>query len=49
VDGAAADPTGIANLNKGAGTSLEHVCKVFGGCNQASIPIYVRLADDAWS
>jgi hypothetical protein len=26
--------------------SLEHVGKVFGGCNQASVPIDVRLADE---
>ena len=46
VDGVAADVTGIANIDIGARASLKHVCKVFGGCNKASIPIDVRLADE---
>src|SRR5262245_17830261 len=46
VHGAAADRARNANIDKGARTRLKHVCKVFGGCDQASIPIYVRLADE---
>jgi hypothetical protein len=46
VDGAAADGAGNANVDKGAGAGFEHVCKVFGGCNETSVSIDMRLADE---
>jgi hypothetical protein len=46
MDGAAAAGAGVANIDKGAGTGFEHVCKVFGSCDQASIAIDVCLADE---
>src|SRR5262249_1344656 len=39
VDRAAANGAGNADIDKGTRASPEHVCKVFGACNQASIPI----------
>jgi hypothetical protein len=45
VHGAAADRASNADIDKGARTSLKHVCKIFSGCNETSVPIYVRLSD----
>jgi hypothetical protein len=46
VDGAAADTTGVANIEEGAAARFEHVCKVLRPHNEASIPIDMRLADE---
>jgi hypothetical protein len=46
VDGAAADATGIANIDKGAGAGFKHVGKILCRRNETSIPIDVRLADE---
>jgi hypothetical protein len=46
VHGAAADATGIANIDKRAGAGFEHVGKVFRPHNEASIPIDMRLAGE---
>jgi hypothetical protein len=41
-------PVGTANfdVDKSAGTSLEHVGKIFRSHNKTSIPIYVRPAHE---
>ena len=46
MDGAAADATGNANVDKGTGAGFEHICKILRRRDETSIPIDVRFADE---
>jgi hypothetical protein len=46
VDRTAADGAGVANIDESAGANLKHISKVPCRCNETSVSIYVRLADE---